>query len=106
MPKELENLIEVARIKELCARAGVIKVAEKKNMYANVKNIVFYYDKNKYNPEIVSSLINKYGNNIKFSTGIEPYITLRSDNLKDEELVDGIKEFLRANVETIVKERQ
>ena len=90
MPKELENLIEVARIKELCAVAGVIKVAEKKNMYTNGQSVVFYYDKNKYNPEIVSVLINKYGNNIKFSAGVEPYVTLKVGDLKDEELITDV----------------
>ena len=99
MPKELENLIEVARIKELCAVAGVIKVAEKKNMYTNGQNVVFYYDKNKYNPEIVSVLINKYGNNIKFSAGVEPYVTLKVGDLKDEELITSIKDFLNTTVE-------
>ena len=94
MPKELENLIEVARIKELCRIAGVIKIAEKKNIYNNTNNIVFYYDKNKYNPEIVDKLIKKYGNDIKFSAGIEPYVTLRIGKLKDEELIEKIKEFL------------
>ena len=98
MPKELENLIEVARIKELCAAAGVIKVAEKKNMYTNGQNVVFYYDKNKYNPEIVSVLINKYGNNIKFSAGVEPYVTLKVGDLKDEELITVIKDFLNTTV--------
>ena len=94
MPRELENLIEVARIKELCRNAGVIKIAERKNMYTNSSNLVFYYDKNRYNPEIVDGLIKKYRNDIKFSTGIEPYVTLRIGNLKDEELVEKIKEFL------------
>ena len=94
MPKELENLIEVARIKELCRKAGVVKVSEKKNMLTNNQNLVFYYDKNKYNPEIVDKLIKKYSYDIKFSTGIEPYVTLRIGNLKDEELIEKIKEFL------------
>ena len=95
MPKELENLIEVARIKESCRKAGVVKVSEKKNMITNTKNLVFYYDKNKYKPEIVDILIKKYGYDIKFSTGIEPYITLQIGNLKDEELIEKIKEFLK-----------
>ncbi len=94
MPKELENLIEVARIKELCRKAGIIKISEKKNMMTNTQNLVFYYDKNKYNPEIVDKLIKKYGYDIKFSTGIEPYITLKIGNLKDEEVIEKIKGFL------------
>ena len=94
MPQELENLIEIARIKELCQKAGVIKVAEKKNMFTNTPNLVFYYDKNKYNPEIVDILIKKYGNDIKFSVGIEPYVTLRLGKMTDEKLIAQIKEFL------------
>ena len=95
MPKELENLIEVARIKELCRKAGIIKISQKKNTLSNTQNLLFYYDKNKYNPEIVDKLIKKYGYDIKFSTGIEPYITLKIKNLKDQELIEKIKDFIK-----------
>ena len=97
MPKELENLIEVARIKEMCRKAGIVKISEKKNMLdiqSTQKSIVFYFDKNKYNPEIVDGLIKKYGYNIKFSTGVEPYITLKIENITGEELIEKIKGFL------------
>ena len=94
MPKELENLIEVARIKELCRKAGIVKISGKKNILKNSQNLVFYYDKNKYNPEIVDKLIKKYGYDIKFSAGLEPYVTLQIGNLKDKELIEKIKEFL------------
>ena len=97
MPKELENLIEVARIKEMCRKAGIVKISEKKNMLdiqSTQKSIVFYFDKNKYNPEIVDGLIKKYGYNIKFSTGVEPYITLKIGNITGEELIEKIKGFL------------
>ena len=96
MPKELENLIEVARIKELCRTAGVIKITEKKNMFTNNQNVVFYFDKNKYNPEIVNTLLKKYNTRIKFSAGVEPYITLILRNKNDEELIEEIKEFLNS----------
>ena len=99
MPKELENLIEVARIKEMSREAGVIKIAEKKNSFTNSQNLVFYYDKNKYNPEIVDILIKKYGYDIKFSAGLEPYVTLRIGELTDEELIEKIKEFLKTRFE-------
>ena len=101
MPKELENLIEVARIKELCRKAGVVKISEKKNIMISTnakptsKNVVFYFDKNKYNPEIVDKLIKKYGYNIKFSAGIEPYVTLKIGNVTEDELIENIKEFLK-----------
>ena len=40
----------------------------------------------------MKGLIQRYGIRIKFSTGIEPYITLK--NAKN--VVDDVKEFLRA----------
>ena len=89
MPRELENLLEVARIKELARKADIIKVAQR------MQSVVFYFDKNKYNPEIIDKLIKKYEFNIKFSTGIEPYVTLKTNVNSDEKLVEGIKEFLR-----------
>ena len=100
MPKELENLIEVARIKELCRTVGVVKISEKKNMFTNNQNVVFYFDKNKYNPDIVNALLKKYNTQIKFSTGIEPYITLVLKNKDDEELINEIKEFLKSIIES------
>ena len=101
MPKELENLVEVARIKELCRLAGVIKVSEKKNIMISTnskptsKNVVFYFDKNKYNPEIVDKLVKKYSYNIKFSAGVEPYVTLKIGETTEDGLIQKIKEFLK-----------
>ena len=37
----------IARIKEKCSLAGVIKISEKKNRINNTQNVVFYFDKNK-----------------------------------------------------------
>lgn len=51
MPSELENLIEIARIKNLCRVANVIKISQRK------EKVVFYFDKAKFNPEIVDKLI-------------------------------------------------
>ncbi len=90
MPKELENLIEIARIKELAKEANVIKISEK------MESVVFYLDKSKYNPEIIDKLIKKYELKIKFSSGIEPYITLRIKHETDEQLIKEIKEFLHS----------
>ncbi len=90
MPKELENLIEIARIKELAKKANVTKITEK------MESIVFYLDKGKYNPEIIDKLIKKYELKIKFSSGIEPYITLRIKHETDEQLIKETKEFLNS----------
>lgn len=90
MPVQLENLIEVARIKELCKKANVLKITQRK------EKAVFYFDKQKFNPDIVDVVINKYNNKVRFSTGIEPYITLILNGNSDTVIIENIKEFLKA----------
>lgn len=84
MPSELENLIEIARIKNLCRVDNVIKISQRK------EKVVFYFDKAKFNPEIVDKLIKKYNTDIRFSTGIEPYVTVTIGS----KIIEEIKEFL------------
>ena len=69
MPPELENLIDIARIKYLAKAQNISKIQSKKTA------VVFTYDVNKLEIDI-PSLVNKYGNKLKFSAGIKPMITL------------------------------
>lgn len=85
MPDELENLIEIVRIKELARKSSITKIVQR------MENIVFYFEDNNYPENMINMLIQRYGIRIKFSTGIEPYITLK--NAKN--VVDDVKEFLR-----------
>lgn len=88
MPKDLENLLEVARIKELARKANIIKIVQKSD------RVVFYFDKNAYQPEMIDKLIKKYEFYIKFSTGIEPYVTLKINTDSNEKMIESVKEFL------------
>ncbi len=94
MPDELNNLLEIARIKQLCKKTAVVKITEKKNRTTGSQNVVFYFDKDRYDPNIITILLKKYGTKIKFSTGLEPYITLLLKKQTEEMLVKEIKEFL------------
>ena len=87
MPKELENLLEIARIKEMCRQFNILKISKKNGAF------VFYFDANKFDFSIVDSLISKYGNLVSFSPGKEPYITLKSKTITDLEQLDEIKKF-------------
>ena len=89
MPKELESLIEIARIKEQCKKSNVIKIAQR------MQSLVFYFNQEKYDPKIIDELIKKYEFYIKFSTGVEPYITLKIGECSDKELIVKTKEFLQ-----------
>ncbi len=71
MPKEVENLIEIARIKEMCKKANVVKVSQKRD------SVVYIFDAQKFNVDLVNILVKEYGNKIKFSPGSQPYVTYK-----------------------------
>lgn len=87
VPKEVENLIEIARIKNLAREGGVIKILQKQ------ENIVFYYEPDIFDMQMVDELIKKYKNRIKFSPAQEPYITYKLE--KNGEVLNEIKNFLK-----------
>ena len=90
IPKEMENLLEVARIKMVCKEKNIFKVTQR-NL-----NIIFYFDKSNFDIEKVDKLVKKYQNNIKFSPGAEPYITLKTNCSLDKDILNRVKEFLES----------
>lgn len=90
MPQEVENLIEIARIKILCRTANVLKISQKADV------VVFYLDKDniKIDEKIINILVEKYGPKLKFSQGVEPYITLKISSKDEIEIIRMIKELL------------
>ena len=88
MPDELENLIEIARIKQLCMQKGINKIVQKR------EKIVFYLNTEKFNMENIGEIINKYRNKIQFSPASTPYVTYKLDLVSDKNIVKEIKEFL------------
>lgn len=91
LPKELENLIDIARIKQLARKANILKIAQREN------GIVFYFVKEKIKPEMVNALIIKYPMLVKFSNAVEPYVTLRIK--ENENIIEKAKEFLNTVIE-------
>lgn len=88
MPKEVENLIEIARIKILAQKAGIIKIMQKSN------SVVFFMnDKKTIEPDQITLLVKEYGMNIRFSPGVESYITLKTNH--SDHIVKDIKSFLK-----------
>ena len=86
MPEEAENLIEIARIKNMCRKDNIIKIQQKQD------KVLFYFTKDGLDEEVISNLIKKYSNNIKFSQGLQNYITF---NLKNNNVIKEIKEFIK-----------
>ena len=86
MPKEMFSLIGIARIKEKCKNMGITKVVQKEN------KIIFYFDPESFTLNI-PDLIEQYSSRIKFSTGINPYITFTLKNVNCT--IEEIEEFLK-----------
>ena len=87
MPKEVENLIEIARIKYLSKQMEISKISSKKTA------VVFAFEKNDIKLDI-EELVKKYGNKIKFSAGIKPRITLEIGTTDEGQILKDVKEFL------------
>lgn len=85
LPKEIENLLEVARIKRMCKENNIIKVQQK------LDRINFTLGK-KYNINKIPDLIKIYNNRIKVKTEKENVITIL---MKDNNVIGEIKSFLK-----------
>ena len=75
LPNEIENLLDIARIKILARTKFVLKIMQRGN------NIIYYFDDKKFNFDIVEKLMKIYGAKIKFSPSqVSPYITVKLTN--------------------------
>ena len=88
MPPEIENLIEIARIKILCKKLKISKVQSKKD------NILLIFDETDIDVDIIK-LVEKYKNRIIFTQGIKPQITLKLLKTSEREIMKETKELLR-----------
>ncbi len=96
IPKEVENLIEIARIKILCQNTNIIKIASK------INGIIFSFEQSDFNIDI-NELVRKYQDKIKFSPGIKPTITLKVSGESDKQILEEIKNFIQYIKNVITK---
>ena len=87
MPKELETLMQVARIKYLSKQLKISKISQKKD------NIVFVLENRDVKFDI-NELVKAYKDNVKFSPGIKTSITIKVKELGEEKLLIEIIKFL------------
>ena len=87
MPSELENLIEIARIKSLCKQKFVSKISSKKGF------AVFTFENESFEVD-VNQLLKTYKNRLRFSPGLKPIITLALNHNEYIKILKEIKEFL------------
>lgn len=85
MPKEVYNLLKIAKIKEVAKEKGIVKILQKGN------NIIFTFNPENFILDI-DKLINVYENRIKFSPAKEPYVTYRIED--ENSILKEVVEFL------------
>ncbi|MBR6033702.1 MAG: transcription-repair coupling factor [Clostridia bacterium] len=86
IPKEAQNLLQIARIKNICKKIGVIKVAQKEQV------VIFLFEAESFRMEWVDELLKKFRNQIKFSPAKDPYVTFKIKN--QENVLKEVQEFL------------
>ena len=86
MPKEIINLLEIAKIKGMCKKLGITKINQKQN------NIVFNFNPESFIMDI-DRIIKKYKNRVRFSPAREPYITYKLESSENvlEEIIDFLE---------------
>jgi transcription-repair coupling factor (superfamily II helicase) len=87
IPNEVNNLLEVSRIKNISRKLKVTNIIQKDS-----KIIIQFQDANSFNSSIVQVLIDNYRGRIYFSSGTNPYITFKLQNEKENDI---LKEILR-----------
>ena len=90
VPEELENLIDIARIKYLSKQMNITKIASKRTA------VVFTFEQNQFKID-VTKLVKKYGNKIKFSAGIKPMITLEIGTMNERQILNDVTEFVKGD---------
>ena len=99
MPSEIENLIEIARIKILCKKLNISKV-QGKHSFA-----VFTFELGEFNID-VNELAKNYRNRIKFSQGLKPQITYVLQNATGMKMLKEVEEFLKTIDDFRIKENK
>lgn len=95
MPYELENLIDIARIKFLARKLDIIKIASKKTA------VLFTFEAGSELKIDLQRLVGKYGNKIKFSAGIKSMVTLEIASDNERKILNEISEFLNFSLSII-----
>ncbi len=89
MPPELENLLDIARIKYLAKPFYISKIASKKTA------VVFTFEQSKFTVDVVK-LVEKYRNRIKFQPGIKPMLTFEIGSINERQILNDVTELLKS----------
>lgn len=88
MPSEIENLLDIVRIKYMAKSLYITKIASKRTA------VVFTFEQSKFDVDI-PKLVSIYKNRLKFSPGVKPMITLDIGTTNERQILNDVAEFLK-----------
>ena len=89
IPQSVYNLMNIAYLRSLGRKVGIIEIKEKGN------EVYFYFkDKSKLKDVMIRALLEKYSKKIVFKLGDRPAIAYKNQNTKKEDLLGVFKEML------------
>lgn len=90
MPEQLENLIDIARIKYLAKALHIEKIASRRG------TVVYTFNPNSVRDVIdIPEIVKVYENRIKFSSGIKPTVTLEIKENSDRKVLREVTNFVK-----------
>ncbi len=89
IPKEIYNLLEVAKIKIMARQLQIMEVLQKED-----KLVLKFNNPDKVLENKVQLLIDIYKNRIYFSSGVTPYITLKLQSKIDSDILGEVTKVL------------
>lgn len=87
--KPVDNLIDIAYLRSVAKAVGIVDITDRGNQISLTFN-----DKNRISENMVKAVISKYNKNLVFRIGEKPVITVKTANMKKEEILGALKEIV------------
>lgn len=87
--KPVDNLIEIAYLRSVAKTVGIVDITDRGNQISLTFN-----DKDRISENMVKAVISKYNKNLVFRIGEKPVITVKSTNMKKEDILGALKEIV------------
>lgn len=101
IPVSVTNLMKVSYIRSLGKKLGIEEIKENDN------EVLMIFEKDTvFDKKILKEIIDKYGRQIVFKTGLKPAIAGRLDVIKRGNLMPFLKDFLEFMYEKSTKQRE
>lgn len=96
IPKSVENLMNIAYMKAIANKIGIEEIKERPT-----EIVIKFASKDFLNADLVKIIVKKYNKKVMFKIGKDPALGYQLREVKKEDLIDTLKEFLEYLQSTI-----